>query len=251
VHDNFFDLGGDSILSIQVVSAARRAGLKLSSKQMFLRQTIAALGTGLTFADLAPTASGPVTGEVPLTPIQHWYFETQDVNPDHYAMAVCLELADDVDEHALRAAVLALLDQHDALRMRFECANGTWRQRYAPVENHEIFHRIDLSTMDVAGQDTAVEEAATRLHTSLNLAAGPLVKAALIVRGHGQCPLLVLSVHHLVVDGVSWRILLEDLETAYRQAVRGEPVRLQPKTTSVKEWAHRLTEHATTGGFDV
>nr|QEO73559.1 condensation domain-containing protein [uncultured bacterium] len=250
IEDNFFDLGGDSILSIQVVSMARRAGLKLTSKQMFLRQTIAALAADVTLADLAPTTSGPVAGDVALTPIQHWFFETQDVNPDHYAMAVCIEVSDDPDEEALRAAFVALLDQHDALRMRFERENGEWRQYYAAVEHNEVFHRVDLSSMDPGEQDAAVEQAATEVHASLNLAAGPLAKAVLFVRGHGQCPLLLLSIHHLVVDGVSWRIILSDLDTAYHQAADGKPVDLGPKTTSLQDWSRRLTGLVAAGGLD-
>nr|QEO73592.1 condensation domain-containing protein [uncultured bacterium] len=250
IEDNFFDLGGDSILSIQVVSMARRAGLKLSSKQMFLRQTIAALAADVTLTDLAPTTSAPVAGDVPLTPIQHWFFETQDVNPDHYAMAVCLEVADDLDEEALRAAFAALFDQHDALRMRFECENGVWRQYYSAAEHNEVFRRIDLSSMDPGAQDAAIEQAATEVHASLNLAAGPLAKAVLFVRGHGQCPLVLVSIHHLVVDGVSWRIILADLDTAYHQAADGKPVDLGPKTTSLQDWSRRLSGLVAAGGLD-
>jgi amino acid adenylation domain-containing protein/non-ribosomal peptide synthase protein (TIGR01720 family) len=244
VHDNFFDLGGDSILSIQVVSRARHAGLRLTSKQMFLRQTIAALAVEVTPEEPVTEPEGPVTGDAPLTPIQHWFFETQTVNPDHYAMPVCLELIDDVDETALRKAFLALVDHHDALRMRFERVAGQWRQRNAAAEDSVVFERVYLST------DDTVQELATATNASLRLATGPVAKAVLIVRGNGAPPLLLLSVHHLVVDGVSWRILLSDLDIVYRQLVAGKDADLGPRTTSFLTWSRRLTEYVGAGGLD-
>jgi amino acid adenylation domain-containing protein/non-ribosomal peptide synthase protein (TIGR01720 family) len=244
VHDNFFDLGGDSILSIQVVSRARRAGLRLTSKHIFLRQTVAALSSEITVAEAPPEQQEPVTGEAPLTPVQQWFFETQTVNPDHYAMPVCLELADGVDEDLLRSAFDALAAHHDALRMRFR--DGA---QYV-ADDRPPFERADLSTVERSAQDAAVHELATATHASLSLATGPVAKAVLIDRGPGVPSLLLLSVHHLVVDGVSWRILLSDLDTAYRKPAAGEESGLEPRTTSFLTWSRRLAEYAAAGGFD-
>ncbi|MBP2473359.1 amino acid adenylation domain-containing protein/non-ribosomal peptide synthase protein (TIGR01720 family) [Crossiella equi] len=220
VTDNFFAHGGDSILSIQVVAKARAAGLRLTSREVFLHQTIAALAPRVTAVTTQRVAQEPVTGDVPLTPIQRWLFAAQPEHPEHFAQHLTLALADGVDERALRVALAALVEHHDALRMRFEQVDGEWRQ-----------HNAAPGTPDV-------------LAATASLTGDSLLRAEL---RPGQ---LFLAVHHLVVDGVSWRILLEDLATGYEQAVRGEPVRLPARTTSFRDWARRLTEHAGNGGFD-
>jgi amino acid adenylation domain-containing protein/non-ribosomal peptide synthase protein (TIGR01720 family) len=237
VLDNFFDLGGDSILSIQVVSRARRAGLRLTSKQLFLRQTISALAPEVTPDEPVAQPEGPVSGDAPLTPIEHWFFETQTVNPDHYAMPVCLELADGIDPARLRDAFHALVEHHDALRMRFERVDGRWRQHNAPTEDNPVFEIVDATGLDI-------QDLATTANASLNLAGGPVAKAVLFERGPGVPSLLLLSIHHLVVDGVSWRILLSDLDSAYQGQDLG------PRTTSFVTWSRRLAAHVAAGGLD-
>ncbi|MEU7481582.1 amino acid adenylation domain-containing protein [Lentzea sp. NPDC042327] len=222
--DNFFELGGDSILSIQVVSRARQAGLSLSPGDLFRHPTVAALATVATVAGPAETDQGRVVGDVPLTPVQRWLFATNPDHPEHFNQVLTAELASDVDVNALRTALAALVEHHDALRMRFERTDSGWRQHNAAAEPAEL-----LTTSPCTGFD---------------LATGPLLHAQL----HES--VLRLTIHHLVVDGVSWRVLLEDLVTAYDQAARGEPVRLAAKTTSFRDWAHRLTRHTADGGFD-
>ncbi|TCO54193.1 non-ribosomal peptide synthase/polyketide synthase [Actinocrispum wychmicini] len=214
IEDNFFALGGDSIVCLQMVARARRAGLHTTSKDVFLHQTIASLAPYVTAAQA--TDQGPVSGPVPLTPIQHWFFETQTVRPERFTQSIVVGLADGVDETTLLAALAAVVEHHDALRMRFEHTEDGWRQYNDPVD---------------------------AVHGD-GLGHGPLIEA---VRD-GQR--LRLSVHHLVVDGVSWRILLEDLDRAYRQLTRGESNALGSKSTSFRDWARRLVDHARSGGFD-
>jgi amino acid adenylation domain-containing protein/non-ribosomal peptide synthase protein (TIGR01720 family) len=238
VHDNFFELGGDSILSIQVVSRARERGLQLRSKDLFAHQTVAALADHVTAIGTSATDRAPEVGEVPLTPIQRWFFETHTAAPQHFNQSVLLELTDDVDETALHTAFAGLLAHHDALRLRFEpAAEGGWRQHNARVAPAEVLTRHD-------GDETALEKIADDIHARFDLASGPLLRAALVDR------YLLLVAHHLVVDGVSWRILLADLERAYRQAAAGQPVDLGARTSSFRDWAKRLVEHTANGGFD-
>jgi amino acid adenylation domain-containing protein/non-ribosomal peptide synthase protein (TIGR01720 family) len=161
-----------------------------------------------------------------------------------------VELLDGVNETALRTALAAVIEHHDALRMRFECVDGQWRQENAPVESVDGLRRHDLSTIDVDEQRAVMAKIADEIHSSFGLSRPPLIKAVLFDVGAGLRPVLLLVVHHLVVDGVSWRILLEDLDTAYRQAVREQTVHLGLRTTSFQDWALRLTEHALSGGFD-
>ncbi|MCA1682013.1 MAG: condensation domain-containing protein, partial [Actinobacteria bacterium] len=251
VEDNFFELGGDSILSIQVISRARQAGLGLLPRDLFMHQTVASLV--MSVAGMAPAVvveQGSVSGVVALTPIQHWLFEGNPVCPERFDQSVLVELVEGLDEQALRCAFDAVVEHHDALRMRFERVNGRWRQENMPVGSVEVLQRCDLSGVDSSGQAVVMEQVAGEVRSSFDLGCGPLLKAVLFDLGVGQRPVLFVVVHHLVVDGVSWRILLEDLDAAYRQAANGEIVQLGAKTTSFKEWAHRLTEHAAAGGFD-
>ena len=250
VEDNFFELGGDSILSIQVVSRARQAGFGLMPRDLFLHRTVASLAANVTDGGQEPAEQGPVTGAVPLTPIQHWFFETQPVHPEHFDQSVTLELAGDVEEAALEAALAALAEHHDALRMRFELVDGSWRQHNAPVEPVMLLARHDLSAVGGDERAAAMDRLASDLHASFDLGRGPLLRAALFDLGAQARPLLLIAVHHLVVDGVSWRILLEDLDTAYRQAAGGDEIDLGPKTTSFRDWALALGEHAGSGGLD-
>ncbi|MBO4274512.1 non-ribosomal peptide synthetase, partial [Microbispora triticiradicis] len=247
--DNFFELGGDSILSIQVVSRARRAGLRLTTKDLFVHQTITALAPAVTTAD-EPGPDAAVTGPVPLTPIQRWLFESEGDSPDHFNQSVLVELAADLDEHALRRALDAVVARHDALRMRFLREDGEWRQHVAPAETAEIFQRCDLGGLDEQARRAELERTALAAQTSLDVAAGPLLRAVLFTDGPGRPPLLFVTVHHLVVDGVSWRILLGDLETAYEQAAGGRAVELEPVGTSFTAWASRLAGHVRSGGLD-
>ncbi|MDQ3763916.1 MAG: condensation domain-containing protein, partial [Actinomycetota bacterium] len=250
VEDNFFEVGGDSILSIQVVSRARRAGLWLTAKDIFLHQTVASLASVVTAMEADDTERKPVVGTVPLTPIQRWFFQTHPINPRHFNQSILVELIDKLDEWALQRALDALLVHHDALRMRFEQIDGQWRQHNAPVDHMEVLQRWDLSDVDLEEQSAVMEKIADDAHASFDLGCPPLLKAALFDLGTGRRPYLFLVAHHLVVDGVSWRILLDDLDTAYQQTVRGEEINLGPKTTSFRDWAQRLSDYVAAGGLD-
>jgi len=250
VLDNFFELGGDSILSMQVVSRARQAGLKLTPKDLFLHQTIRKLAPGTTVVQDAGERDEEVVGAVPLTPIQDWFFETRTVNPHHFNQSVLLELAEDLDEKALQLALDALWSHHDALRMRFDDADGRWRQHNAGLEPFPVLDHRSLSEVDGADRMAVMEDTASAVHASFDLREGPLLKGVLFTAGDGTAPHLFLASHHVVVDGVSWRVLLDDLDRGYRQAVRGEQIALGPKSTSFQDWSRRLRGHVEAGGFD-
>ncbi|MGW7276673.1 amino acid adenylation domain-containing protein, partial [Streptomyces sp. NPDC054864] len=253
VHDNFFELGGDSILSIQVVSRAREAGLVVSPKNLFKAPTVAGLAELVTEAaaaagPTAPPQSAEVTGEVALTPIQRWFFDgfTQ---PENLVMATFVELdLPQVDAAALDTALSALLRHHDALRTRYVPGPDGRRAHIPPHREESVLVRHDLR--DAAGPDAAVARAVAEAQNGLSPEHGPLVKAVLFEFGGDRKPQLFLVVHHLVVDGVSWRILLGDLATAYEQARTGAPVDLGAKSTSFQAWAGALTAHAESGALD-
>ncbi|MGW7416958.1 amino acid adenylation domain-containing protein [Streptomyces sp. NPDC054863] len=254
VEDNFFNLGGDSILSLQVVSLARRSNLRLTSKQIFLRQTIAELAGEVTMVTASHAEQGPVVGPVPLTPVQHWYFEEFPDTPGHFNQSLFLELDAEVDADALRAAFVAVLDHHDILRIRAERVGGTWRQHSTAAPDSAVdstvFESFDLSALDAAAQDEAIREAITAAQTGFDIRTGPLFKGVLFTLGADRAPRLFLAAHHYVVDAVSWRVVLADLEAGHREAVRGQKVDLGAKSTSFRDWAQRLNGLAAEGGFD-
>jgi amino acid adenylation domain-containing protein/non-ribosomal peptide synthase protein (TIGR01720 family) len=245
IEDNFFELGGDSILSIQVISRAALAGLRITARQMFEHQTVAGLARIAEAAPVPEADSGMVAGPVPLTPIQHDFFARDLPHPEHFNQSVLLENATEerLSVRVLRRALGDLALHHDALRMRFEPpapGRSSWRQVNAGPGAEAPLAEIDLAALPEEARRAALEEAAGWVQGSLDLAAGPLLRAVLFHRGADRKARLLLAAHHLVIDGVSWRILLEDLETGYRQLARGEAVSWPPKTTSFRRWAERL-----------
>jgi amino acid adenylation domain-containing protein/non-ribosomal peptide synthase protein (TIGR01720 family) len=246
IHDNFFELGGDSILSIQIISKANSAGFHLTPKQIFQYQTIADLAAVATTTETLKAFQGLVTGSLPLTPIQHWFFEQNLPSPHHWNQAFLLEVQQKLDPTKLQQAVQQLLVHHDALRLRFTQSDSGWQQVNALTDEIVPFSLIDLSTLPPNQLSPAIEAKATELQASLNLESGPLLQVALFHLGESIPDRLLLVIHHLAVDGVSWRILLEDLQTTYKQLHSGQPIQLQSKTTSFKHWAEKLTEYAQT-----
>jgi amino acid adenylation domain-containing protein/non-ribosomal peptide synthase protein (TIGR01720 family) len=244
IHDRFGDLGGDSVLSIQVAARARQAGLELSLEQLFAHQTIAELAAVVGAAPAADAEQGTVTGAVPLTPMQHWFFARPLLHPGHFNQSLLLAAPPGLDPARLARALGLVLAQHDALRLRFAPGPSGWEQRHAAPAATSAVAVLDLAAVAAALRGAALTRAAATLQASLRLTAGPLVRLALFRLGPGTAERLLLVVHHLVVDVVSWRIVLEDLETAYRQLAGGGPVRLAAKTTSFKRWAERLHELA-------
>ncbi|HEX3528531.1 MAG TPA: amino acid adenylation domain-containing protein [Thermoanaerobaculia bacterium] len=240
VHDNFFSLGGDSILSIQVIARAQQAGLRLTPRQLFQHQTVAELAAAA-LEEEAPkegAEQGPVTGPVPLTPIQQWLFAQELDDLQHWNLAVMLELREAVRPEHLHRAVGLLLEHHDALRLRFRREATGWTQWNDPPGLIVPCAAFDLSALPGAAQKAALESASEDLQRSLDLEAGPLQRFALF-RGAPGDRLLVI-IHHLTVDVVSWRILLEDLQTLLRQLARGDEPRLPAKTASYRRWAELL-----------
>lgn len=238
VNDNFFELGGDSILIIQIVARANRAGIRLSPRQMFQHQTIAELAAVAGTATVATAQQEAVTGRVLLTPVQARFFEVTRHEPHHYNQAVLLEVHGKADAPRFAKAIEKLLLHHDALRLRFVDGHDGWQANIVAPDHDAPFEVVDFSTLDEAEQSRAVETNAARLHASLNLQDGPLMRVALFDRGPQRSSYLLIVIHHLAVDGVSWQILLEDLQSLYQQ------LSLPAKTTSFKHWAELVSDHA-------
>ncbi|MBF2007868.1 MAG: amino acid adenylation domain-containing protein [Chlorogloeopsis fritschii C42_A2020_084] len=244
IYDNFLELGGDSILSIQVIAKAKQAGLQLTPQQIFDHPTIAELATVVGSNLTIHAEQGLITGTLPLTPIQHWFFEQNLPDPHHWNQAVLLEVNQALDPVLLEKALHHLLEHHDALRLRFEYSESGWQQVNASLDRAIAFTVQDLSTRSQQQQKLAIEVTTAQLQASLNLSQGPLVQVALFDFGYQQPARLLIIIHHLAVDGVSWRILLEDLQTSYQQLKQGQKINLPAKTTSFKYWAEQLQAYA-------
>jgi amino acid adenylation domain-containing protein/non-ribosomal peptide synthase protein (TIGR01720 family) len=244
IHEHFFELGGDSIQAVRVATAARRAGLRVLPRQLFEHTTIAELARVAGNGGAAPAEQGPVVGTAPLTPIQRGFFADASAAPHHFNQALLLVPARPLDPRLAERALAALADHHDALRLRFRREEEGWTQLHAPAGERVPLGVVDLSRLDAEDRAGALAGAADRVQAGLHVERGPLARAAQFRLGDGGPGRLLLVLHHLVVDGGAWRILLDDLATAYGQLERGEPVRLPAKTTSWKAWAERLAEHA-------
>ena len=243
IFDNFFELGGDSILAIVVITKANKAGLQLTTKQLFQHQTVADLASVAVTKKVNQAEQGLITGLASLTPIQYWFFEQNLLEPHHWNQAVLLEVKQVLDLAVLEKTVQQLLLHHDALRLRFEQTKSGWQQVIASPDLEVPLIHLDFSALSESEQELAIEAAATKLQASLNLSTSPLMRVVLFDLGHQPSRLLIL-IHHLAVDGVSWRILLEDLETIYQQLSQGKKARLPAKTTSFKYWSQCLQEYA-------
>jgi len=244
VNDNFFALGGDSILSIQIIARTNQAGRRLTPRQLFQHQTIAELALVLDTAPVLQDEQGTIVGEVPRTPIQHWFCERELKDPHHWNQSMLLDCPAGFDAALLEKIVRHLLRHHDALRLRFRKESGQWRQFFTADYNHAPFTQIDLSQLPESEKVSCAEGVANELQASLDLRDGPIMRVAHFDFGEGQTGKLLMIVHHLAIDGVSWRILLEDLRSAYRQAASGQTISWPPKTTSFKRWAEQLETYA-------
>ncbi len=247
IHDNFFALGGDSILSIQIVSRAHQAGLTITPKQLFQAPTIAELATMITTGETAPeivAQQGLVVGAVPLTPIQHWFFAQHQPVRQHWNQAVLLRVTQPLNASVLRQTVAHLLAQHDALRFRFSNPQQGWQQNSRLPDEQVPLHLFDLSGIAVLQQTQTLEQLANDVQASLDIEHGPLVRVASFHLGSQAQDRLLIVVHHLAIDAVSWRILLEDLQQVYEQLSLEQHAQLPAKTTSFQQWSQLLLDHA-------
>ncbi|MCY7861808.1 lichenysin non-ribosomal peptide synthetase LicA [Bacillus haynesii] len=247
ITDNFFALGGDSIKGIQMASRLQQYGWKLEMKDLFQHPTIGELCVYVQTADDQTIDQDPVEGEVTLTPIQRWFFERKFTNEHHWNQSVMLHALTGFDPETAGQALSKLIEHHDALRMVYQ-RNGDGIVQYnRGLEETAVSPEVIRFNESGAELEAAVLKASNRIQSSIDLTEGPLLKAAIFKTDQGDHLLIVI--HHLVVDGISWRILLEDFAAGYAQAEKGEPIILQEKTHSFAEYADRLKEYAGSKAF--
>jgi amino acid adenylation domain-containing protein/non-ribosomal peptide synthase protein (TIGR01720 family) len=234
--DNFFARGGDSIVALQVVSRAREQGLHLKPRDLFQHQSLRALAAACEERSATFIDQGPVQGSLPLTPLQQQFFARAIEQRSHWNQAVMLQPRQPLRADLLERTLSLLADHHDALRLRFD-ANG---------QGHYVQGATPAKVWVLAAADShELADIADQAQSSLDLQHGPIWRAALVNLAEGGQRLL-LVIHHLATDGVSWRILLEDLQRVYRNLADNPQATpsLPPKTTSGQAWGRALREHA-------
>ncbi|PCK23143.1 non-ribosomal peptide synthetase [Bacillus pumilus] len=247
VHDNYFELGGDSIIVIQMVARLAQEGYIIQPRDVFEKQTISQLAHALKKADVAVSYDqSPVTGDVRLLPIQSWFFEQSMTNQDYWNLSAHVEFKQSVSFEQLTQVLSKLVDHHDMLRAVYtKEADGTWRQTIREPGITPCVTSFDLT--DVSKEE-ALEQ--IRLETgacqeTLSLERGEVIKAILFHTSHDTSELFIAA-HHLVMDGISWRIIQEDLLNGLKQLAAGQDVVLAKKTASYEQWADALYEYAQT-----
>ena len=229
--DDFFALGGDSIVAIQMVSRARQAGIRIDPAHITRHPTIAGLAAVAPELDVGAGWLGHSAGPCPLGPIQRWFLSLGLTAPDHWNMARVLELSPDTDVEAMEAAWQDCLRHHDLLRARFDEIGGEWVQT---IDEHPS----EASWLAVTSEDRSFEEMANEAQKSLDLSVGP-VSRAVYFRAANEAKLIIVM-HHLVVDVISWAILLDDLATAYDRRKGGEEPALPARTAPFGAWAESV-----------
>ncbi|MEO0970633.1 MAG: condensation domain-containing protein, partial [Cyanobacteria bacterium J06639_18] len=187
---------------------------------------------------------GVVTGIAPLTPIQHWFLMEDHQEPHHFNQSILLHIPNDTKPDLLKKAVEELVSHHDALRLRFRAQGAEYDQINHGIDDIVPFSFIDLSTTPKLPETQTFEQIATDFQASLNLGTGPILQVVMFKLGDTCGARLLITIHHLAVDGVSWRILLADLEIIYRQLSSQQPVQLSAKTTAFIDWAKALKDYA-------
>lgn len=248
VYSQFFEVGGDSIIAMQLTSRAVQIGLPLTPALVFQYPSIAELAQFLRQQpeikseqwQLAPQWP---TGDIALSPIQHWYLQQNPKVPTHFNQSVMLRVNWPLAKEGLEALLKVLAQRHDALRLRFvqRSIEGHQWQAYFDSQAATIpLTWVDISHLNKQEQKQYIEEEANKLHKSLNLECGPLLCAACFNRGEEEGLSLLFVAHHLIVDGVSWRLLFADLHQVYRQQQQQRPLALPLKPFGVQAWAQCL-----------
>lgn len=242
--DNFFECGGDSIISIQICSAAKEKDLFITPKDLFECQTVRELGNVVNELEQKQVVQETVSGYVPLTPIQSWFFNENHENIHHWNQSVVLMKDNALTSEHYKKIIMKLIDQHDVLRTLFEKHGDSYIGNISNADTVYGFHEYHVSSFKDEKSLKEINELEENAQQSLNIHNGPLMRF-LLFRDQREVRVFWV-IHHLVVDGVSWRILLEHFERCYQQIKNDQEPSLPLKTTSYKQWSEKLNEYKNT-----
>ncbi len=240
VDDNFFELGGDSIKAIQLMARLNNMGYTMDMKDLFHYPTIKQICPYIR-EDKSEDEQGMIKGEVSLTPIQQYFFQSVLTDQHHYNQSVMIFSNEDLNENLVSKTFDVLLCLHDALRMIYQTQpdhSVVQKNRGLEGKLYDIYNYFVTKEQEESFITSKVKE----IQSSIQLQQGPLVKIGLFHSEEGTHMLIVI--HHLVVDGVSWRILLEDFEKVYLKMQQGNEIEIPRKTTSFKTWSEKLMKYA-------
>ncbi|WP_158078661.1 non-ribosomal peptide synthetase, partial [Clostridium puniceum] len=242
ISHNYYELGGDSIKSIQIVSRLQKYDISLQVKDIMENPTIKQLSEKAKYKTNEIDQSA-VEGEAELTPIQKWFFENEFSQNNHWNQAFVLYKKDGIKEETIRKSFVEIIKHHDALRMIYEKDGDEIKQKNRGLEAIESAFTLDAYDLkEDENYKNTIEELSSKLQEGMDLEKGILLKLGIFNTKEGDY--LLIAIHHMVVDGVSWRILFEDLETLYKAIEMQEEMVLPQKTTSYKEWTRKLSEYA-------
>ncbi|MGB7605431.1 MAG: amino acid adenylation domain-containing protein [Lutisporaceae bacterium] len=240
INDSFFSLGGDSIKAIQVTSRLHKYNMKLDIKQLIQNQTIGKISKYVEYSSIK-SSQEPVTGEVLQTPIQKWFFEHSFTDMHHWNQAVMLQAVKGFDGSIINKVFTKILEHHDALRTVFEIYGQEVKQVIKPINEHMYdFEVYDFRSISDYLEN--INSKSSEVQASIDLEKGPLVKVVMFKTTEGDY--LLIAIHHLIVDGISWRIILEDFAIGYNQCMNNQNIEFQLKSDSYKLWAKALQKYS-------
>jgi len=242
IHDNFFNLGGDSIVSIQAVSRAKAKNIHFTVRKLFENQTIAELSQVVEKESVLNISQEPSTGQFDLLPSQIQFLNGDSTDLHHFNQAFLLETPVSLSYEHLIEITHSICTRHDALRLCFSRCDDNWSAQFNLMTDEYIDKCIHVE--DMRSMDSGELEAKCNYHQrQLDLASGHLFRVVFFSNGDEPGRLLLI-IHHMVVDGVSWRVLLSDLDIAYRCIEQGRAITLMPKTSSLQDWSKFIYQYS-------
>ena len=242
INDDFFELGGDSIKAIQVTSLLSREGIDIEVKDILIYRTVSQICLN---SDCKKSSlkyeQGVVQGSFGQTPVISWFFSKEFCVPDYYNQSVLLDLKKDISIEKLERTFKKIIAHHDGLRINYSDGSKELFYNNQHINMEFKVASFDISKLSPKDQERELESIGAQLKSGFDLAEGLLVKAALIDFGENNIKLLI-TIHHLAVDGVSWRIILEDIYSTYKALEEGREAILPAKTASMKQWYEKLVE---------
>ncbi|MEE9372229.1 MAG: condensation domain-containing protein [Saprospiraceae bacterium] len=240
IHDNFFEIGGDSILSIHINGKARKMGILLAPNQIFKHQTISELALYAKSETIKSSNEAIENGDLEMLPIQHWFFEEHKIAPQHWNQAISFDLPNKLSEDIVQQAINQIIVRHDALRLSFTSIKGKWKASILKPEKINSFQYIDLSHLSIKKQNVEIKKLSTSIHTTFILSEGGLFKCFYFGCGKKQDDQILMVAHHLLVDNLSWQIIIQDITTILEQLKQGINPLLLSKSISYKNWSEHL-----------
>jgi len=241
IQDKFFELGGDSIKAIQVSSRLKKHNIHIEIKDLFNSQSIQLLSRCVKKTANVEVHQGMIEGEVPLTPIQQWFFKHQQTDRHHWNQSLMLFREERIEVSVLHKVMDRLMEHHDALRMNYSDSAGhitqinkKWQPGLFTLDVFDLKHSLFA--------EERIEQLTQHIQSGMNLAKGPLIRGAIFQMKEGDH--LLIAIHHLVMDGISWRIIMEDLAIGYQQVLEGKYIQWAQKSSSYKAWSEHLQQYA-------